>query len=169
MSIEFIIQGNPKPKGRPRFTKSGIAYTDKNTKAAESHVMTLASASMKNTKPYEGPVMIGLDFYMPIPVSYSKEYQAKAKSGQEFPIKHKSHINPDIDNMIKLIMDALNGVCWEDDSQICSITANKLYCQGENPRTEVFISQIRPTPTTPPHEAEGESGGGLEEKGELIG
>jgi len=44
---------------------------------------------------------------------------------------------PDLDNMVKLVKDALTGVFWRDDSQIDALDARK--CYGDMPRTEVFI------------------------------
>ena len=49
----------------------------------------------------------------------------------------------DIDNLIKFVMDSLNGQAYLDDSQICSVSSKKFYCNaGEQPRTEVAIRYI---------------------------
>ncbi len=43
----------------------------------------------------------------------------------------------DVDNAAKAVLDALNGVAWEDDSQVCSLTVAKHY--GTEARTVVQI------------------------------
>lgn len=47
---------------------------------------------------------------------------------------------PDLDNLIKFVKDCLNGVVYQDDSQVFSIQAEKRY--SEDPKTEVFISWV---------------------------
>ena len=49
-------------------------------------------------------------------------------------------VKPDIDNLIKYISDVMNKGFYIDDSQICSIQAEKKY--GDPPRTEVTIQEI---------------------------
>ena len=34
--MRFVIEGKPVPKGRPRFTRKGVAYTPDQTKAFEA-------------------------------------------------------------------------------------------------------------------------------------
>lgn len=44
---------------------------------------------------------------------------------------------PDLDNLVKFAKDCLNGVAWQDDSQVCELEAWKAY--DEKPRTEIII------------------------------
>jgi Holliday junction resolvase RusA-like endonuclease len=46
----------------------------------------------------------------------------------------------DCDNVIKIILDALNGVCYEDDAQICNLKFEKHY--SNLPSVLVEISEI---------------------------
>jgi len=43
----------------------------------------------------------------------------------------------DIDNLMKLVMDAINGIFFEDDGQVCMVMAKKVY--SDVPRTTVTI------------------------------
>ena len=54
------------------------------------------------------------------------------------PVHHTSR--PDIDNLRKLVMDALTGVFWHDDSYVCQGTTIKRY--SAKPRTEIFITKL---------------------------
>lgn len=40
-------------------------------------------------------------------------------------LETKSKLRGDIDNYIKTILDALNGVAWRDDSQVVKVTGIK--------------------------------------------
>lgn len=69
-------------------------------------------------------------FYCPIPASFSKRKRERLRG--QLCLK-----KPDIDNYVKLVCDALNGIAWEDDNVIANMVAVKMY--DEQPRTEVHI------------------------------
>ena len=48
-------------------------------------------------------------------------------------------VKPDIDNLAKLVLDALSGKVYEDDKQVLSISATKRYASDKNPKTEVAV------------------------------
>lgn len=75
-------------------------------------------------------IAITCKFYCPIPTSFSKRKRERLRG--QFCLK-----KPDIDNYIKLVCDALNGIAWEDDNVIANLVAVKIY--DDNPRTEVHI------------------------------
>lgn len=132
--IKFTIDGVPVPKGRPRFARRGkhvMAYTPDKTLQAERQVALIASQHV--AKPLSGAISVSLDFYMPIP---------KATAKSRLPqIENSPHIKrPDADNLAKLVMDALNGLAWNDDSQIANLFITKQY--SENPRTEVSCNTL---------------------------
>jgi len=135
-TIRFEISGVPVPKGRPRFTKTGIAYTPAKTRSAEEAFALLATP-YKPSELITDPIMLSLYFYMPIPQSASKK---KQKDMAGFAVKHVGR--PDLDNLQKMILDSLEGVFWHNDSQIYQINSNKWY--SENPRTIVNIDIDRP-------------------------
>jgi Holliday junction resolvase RusA-like endonuclease len=45
-----------------------------------------------------------------------------------------------LDNVAKLVCDALNGICWADDAQVTSLIAEKEY--GDQPRLDVMITRL---------------------------
>lgn len=75
-------------------------------------------------------IRIQCEFYIPIPSSLSK----KKKTEMDGKLCLKK---PDIDNYVKLVCDALNGIAWEDDNEVAEVYAIKRY--SNNPRTEVSI------------------------------
>ncbi len=119
----------PVAKGRPRFGK-GRTYTPDETKAAERTVAFLSSPHAPD-EPAQGPVTMSLEFVMPLPPSYSKKLW-----GQPHTKK------PDLDNLSKLVMDALGKTkqWWRDDSQVWDLVppTRKRY-QLENEIPGVWI------------------------------
>lgn len=74
-----------------------------------------AKTEMKGQKMYTGPIRVELYLF--------------------FPTKQRR----DLDN-VKALIDAMTGVCWEDDSQIYELVIRK-YHDKENPRVEVMIAK----------------------------
>lgn len=72
--------------------------------------------------------------YKGIPESWTKARKAEAKRGAFLPAK------PDVDNMIKSVLDALNGAAWKDDKQVVCVTASRFY--DDVPRLEVEIEKL---------------------------
>ena len=127
MGVQFIMQGDPVPKGRPRFRICGghvMTFTPPKTKDFEKSLAMAYAAENHIMFDKELPLDVYIEFGMPIPKGTSKKHAAMMAGGQEKHIKR-----PDIDNLVKSVLDALNGVAWEDDSQIISISAHKHYAE----------------------------------------
>jgi Holliday junction resolvase RusA-like endonuclease len=131
--VSFFIPGKPTGKGRPRFTRQGHTYTPAITAAAEKMVASIASDAMikAQRKPRISRCSVHIIATWPVPKSWTKQRQAAALSNDEIPGK------PDLDNIAKLILDALNGVVYEDDVQVCMLTVTKLY--GDTPGCAVIV------------------------------
>jgi Holliday junction resolvase RusA-like endonuclease len=63
----------------------------------------------------------------PIPKSATKASLAAIQAGRILP-KRK----PDIDNVLKVVLDSLNGIAYKDDSQVVMVTGRKIY--GHEPK-----------------------------------
>lgn len=133
-SYTITIPGEPVSKGRPRMTKRGHTYTPKRTVDYERMVQTLFHAEYGSPK-LEGPILLQLDLYFGIPKSRSKAARKRMQQGMERPCKR-----PDLDNCLKAIADALNGVAYKDDSQIVAAVIQKFW--AEEPRAVVTIEEL---------------------------
>jgi Holliday junction resolvase RusA-like endonuclease len=134
--IKLTIQGKPIPKKRPRFARQGKfvrTYSDQadDVKATQLIIKT----QLKGVESLTGAVNLYAWFYMPIPQSTSNRRRSAMISGD---IHHTK--KPDLDNLVKFISDCLNGLAFQDDSQVVNINAVKLY--GEEPRTEIQITEV---------------------------
>lgn len=120
MVIEITVPGAPVGKARPRVTKSGHAYTPEKTRAYEQKVKLCWKQQSGERIPPGAGICVEITAYMPIPGSLSMR-KREALLGEEHLKK------PDLDNIIKAILDALNGCAYGDDSAIWMITASKYY------------------------------------------
>ena len=73
-------------------------------------------------------------FYMPIPSSVPKKELQEYQSGR---LKHPK--KPDVDNLIKLYLDCLDGIIIQGDQKVSLGYCIKLY--SINPRTFIEISE----------------------------
>lgn len=134
----LTILGEPQGKGRPRFTKQGRAYTPKKTAEYEKYIadeyIRQCGESFGN-KPI-GVVIIGR---CKVPKNAPKSVKEKMYAGQIYPTK-----KPDIDNIGKIILDALNGIAYDDDKQIVNYQSLKRYITHptENPHVFVCIREV---------------------------
>ena len=73
---------------------------------------------------------------MPIPKSASKKKRILMESGQ---IKHT--VKPDVDNLVKSVLDACNGVAYSDDNLVTTINAIKIYASDKDLGTYMIITE----------------------------
>lgn len=133
--VTIRIPGDPVAKGRPRATAIGgqaRMYTPATTRAYEQRVAIAAREAMAKAPPMEGALSVSIEITMPIPVSWSKRKQADALAGLVMPTGR-----PDLDNLIKALADACNGIVWRDDAQIVRLMAEQRY--GEQPGAVVSV------------------------------
>ena len=128
--IKFIVPGTPVPKARPRVTRRGT-YTPKKTRAYEQAVYTAWKEQSGVSFPAGAPLVAYIYAHFPIPSSLSKKRQ------QELVGKPHTKQRGDLDNVVKSVLDALNGCAFPDDCVVCRIHAEKDYMA--EPSTEITI------------------------------
>lgn len=134
MTITIRLLGEPVPKGRPRFTRSGHAYTPPSTRAYEEALAYQAAVVMGNRAPLTGPLEVSVLAFMAVPRSWPEQKQAEALNQIVLPTKR-----PDADNFFKIV-DSLNGVVWRDDAQICKAHVLKRY--SDKPRLQIEVREM---------------------------
>lgn len=140
MKVEFVVPGAPYGKGRARVgTIAGKArmFTPEKTMNYESWVAHFAAQAMGRRPLIEEAVVVHMSIKCPVPASWSKKKQADALAGRIFP-KSK----PDIDNVEKIIYDAINNVVWKDDVQVVDVVKRKRY--SDKPGVSVRIDLAVP-------------------------
>lgn len=135
----FRVNGTPRGKARPRFTKHGRAYTPQSTRQYEAEIRdaALQAATRYRWVKTDEPLRVYVCAWFAVPQSFNKEKRAAAESGDLYPTK-----KPDADNIAKCL-DALNDVLWHDDKQVVECTVRKRYCMsGYAPHLTVFVERM---------------------------
>lgn len=117
--LEFDFLVSPIVKKRPRVFKTSYgtkAITPKITKQFENHISFLARKEMKKRDLLTDALKVKIEFFLKKPKS----------SKNEFP-----KVRPDLDNYVKSVFDAFDGIVWKDDGQVCEIEARKLYTEDK--------------------------------------
>ncbi len=136
-SLVVTIPGHAKGKQRPRASGAGgktRLYTPKQTVNAEAWVRQCC-VDQVGSPCLEGPLAVKVGINVAIPQSWSKKKRESAESGTILPTG-----KPDLDNSVKLLCDALNGVLWRDDAQIVDLTVRKSY--GNAPLTVLTVEAV---------------------------
>ena len=121
----FSIDINP--MGAVRMTQAGKFVKD-NAKRYLSYKNVLGYEAKKHFKePLNGPIEMIVVFYMQEP--------KKMPKGRTLPT-----VKPDIDNMVKGVMDSLNKIAWNDDNQVVKVSMTKLY--AKQPRIYIDVSEF---------------------------
>lgn len=133
----FTFEIEPTPQLRPRVSSRGgyvKVYDPPKVKQFKSLLRSLAVHQYARP-PLLGPLSVSLTFYRPVQSSISKTERERRLTNRSKPV-----VKPDVDNYIKSTLDALNGVLWEDDSQIVKLTAEKRY--GEKGKIVITVTQL---------------------------
>lgn len=141
--ITFVVYGIPAPKGsksafpiRRKTGKMGAVVVEGKTERqadwkhrVEAVVQELAA---EGTRMLDGPLQVDVTFYLPRPASAPKARWAPDRK-------------PDIDKLLRALLDPMSGVLIADDARIVRICADKRY--DPTPRAQVGVWQLRDIPT----------------------
>ena len=115
--METYIQLAPRVTERPRLGRRGRVFTPERTLNAEKAIAKAWKRKFGRRKPLDGPVQLEVHF---------------DKHGQTIrvsPHQHRNVLRGDLDNYVKLVSDALNGIAYLDDKQISRVVAT---CDGQH-------------------------------------
>ena len=132
---EFKIPGKVQAKQRPRFSKSGIVYTPKETRVYEDFVRVCYSdyANQYQWEPYDGQLRAEIEVFIQVPKSESKLNKQAKIIGEIRPT-----IKPDCDNLAKSILDSLNGWAYRDDKQVIELSVKKFYAEQSEVKVKLM-------------------------------
>lgn len=138
--VVIFIAGKAISKARARTVNGGMhTYTPKETVKFAKAVREAGSLAMIGHRPFHGSLRADILIVRKIPESWSKKKRRAALDGTLLPIQ-----KPDRDNLDKNILDALEGVVFKNDAQICEGETKKRF--GEEPYVLLEISAVK-TPT----------------------
>src|SRR5437660_9382526 len=120
----IVVYAKPLAKARPRVAlRNGRAhaYTPDKTQHAEWQIRQTWIDEFGIESAVNGAVSVELVAWLAMPKSVPKSRRALSS-----PI-HR----PDVENLAKTVLDALNGVAYQDDAQVVTLTAHKRYLQPD--------------------------------------
>lgn len=133
MALTFTVPGEPIPQPRPRVSTQGgfaRAYVPAKHPVHAYRDAIAAAARVAGAGVHGEPVSVVIDFVWERPKSHMRKSGVKPDA-PALP-------RPDLDNTTKAVLDSLNGVAWEDDSQVQRLVVEKSY--GPEARTTVRIT-----------------------------
>lgn len=116
--ISFFVAGIPQQQGSARaFVVKGRAVVTSDNKRLKPWRTDLTAAMAANvTELQEGPFSVSMEFLMPRPKSIRKLNPPHTKT-------------PDLDKLVRSVLDAGTGIIWRDDSLVTRISAKKRYAE----------------------------------------
>lgn len=135
--MKFSIPGEPVGKGRPRVVHNGHftqTYTPEKTASYENLVKVEFQRQCGIEHFTDEKLKMTVTAYFGLAKGDSKKKRAAKLCGAIRPTK-----KPDADNILKCVADALNGLAYNDDSQIVSAVVEKHY--AEMPHVDVTIEE----------------------------
>lgn len=135
---EFVVEGKPQGKGRPRARVRGgkyaQMYTPSNTREYEKHVQLAYMAAYPHAPRMQGAVKATIIAVFAVPSSLSRKKRAALLHDIWYTKKC------DADNIAKIVLDPLNHLAYDDDSQIAQLYVTKEY--GETEFVKVTLEEL---------------------------
>ena len=127
MIYEFEVVGTIEGKARPRLdVYTGRIYTPQNTRSYEELIRQYFKIKYPRYQTLEGRVAVKIIAYFKPAKNTTKKNRELMLSGALTPIK-----KPDIDNIGKVMLDALNKIAFKDDNQVTKMEIEKVYAEEE--------------------------------------
>lgn len=139
-TVKFVVPGRPTRWQRPgqNLLPNGtvVRFTDPNAVAGKKVIAHYARKAMGLRRPFTGPVVLRVNAIFAIPVSWPPRLIEAARQARVWHVA-----DPDYDQIVKQVMDAVVGICWIDDNQVCGFpNGGKRY--GHPERTEVMLEAL---------------------------
>lgn len=121
---EFFVRGRPIPQGSLKFIKGRPIHV-RATDLALWRADIARNAQETGYRPVSSPIRIHITFILKPPKTVSRQFPT---------------VTPDLDKLVRAVLDGLTGVAYEDDSQVIAIDASKFY--GQNEGAWINIEQL---------------------------
>ena len=130
-SVEFTVPGNAVPWARAG-GHGHIRFTPAPQRSYMGVLRHYASEAMGDKPLFDGPCRLMVVATFQWPKSTPKKVRALGKA--------RKKTKPDLDNLVKIVKDSLNGIVWTDDARVCDERSSKWL--GEKPGLHVWIQEI---------------------------
>tara|TARA_R110000824_G_scaffold135859_1_gene299323 strand:+ start:4 stop:426 length:423 start_codon:yes stop_codon:yes gene_type:complete len=138
--MHLIILGNPRPLKRHRHSRWGTYDPSKKEKDDFARKVK----SEYPDKPLENPLFVTLHFFLKRPKSHYGTGKNSHIVKESSPKEHMT--KPDVDNLIKFVLDSCNEILWTDDRIITILLSRKYYVDDGFSRTEIIVTDLKNEP-----------------------
>lgn len=121
--IEFRADGVPVPQGSMKVINGRVLHSQGSALAVWRSTVAF-SAKLAGAQVLDAPIEVTMVFIMPKPKTVKRLLPT---------------VPPDLDKLIRAVLDALTHICYSDDSQVVSINAHKVY--GASPGVEIRLAE----------------------------
>ena len=130
-ALEVFVPGQAAPQGSKRHVGHGVLVESSKLVKPWRTQVAWTVAQVWRDAPLQGPVRVELTFVMPRPAATPKRRTPPAVK------------KPDVDKLIRAILDALTKVVWRDDSVITELRAIKRLAElTEQPGCLIQVGEI---------------------------
>jgi crossover junction endodeoxyribonuclease RusA len=145
VQVIIDIPGEPVPQGSMVAVAKGIVRHSTQGRARRlpewrTAIADYGAKAMKKQRlrPLPGPLSVEVRFTFPYRKSDYGTGRNEGKLKLTAPFRHS--VRPDLDKLVRAVDDALKGIVWIDDAQVCSMYALKVY--GYNPGVRIVVETI---------------------------
>lgn len=121
--IYFKVEGQPVPQGSMKVINGRVIHSQGSALAAWRAAIGL-EARRAGATPTENPIHLNMVFTMARPKTVKRPFPSVA---------------PDLDKLIRAVLDALTAIAYKDDGQVVEVKARKEY--GDVPGVRVLVSE----------------------------
>jgi Holliday junction resolvase RusA-like endonuclease len=149
VQIRITVPGRPTRWMRPGQGIDGegnaVRYTDPKARAGKAVIAQEARLVYRATRPHLGPVVLCVVAVFAIPKSWPPALRQAAIDGK---VWHTS--DPDLDQLVKQVQDALVGIAYIDDNQVVGYHPNTAKRYGHPERTDIEVFPLNPVDAAKP-------------------
>lgn len=128
------LDGEPQGQPRARFRPGQKPYPDRKQKLAEGEIRRVWQEA-GSPRMIDGPLELRVALRVTRPAGHFKGNGSLSAEGLRNPWPHR--VKPDLDNAIKLICDAFNGLAWHDDVRVVFVSCHRLWAEWPSTRISV--------------------------------
>ena len=121
--IQFFVEGTPIPQGSMKHIGNGRMIHSRATELATWRALIALAAKQAGCTPIDSPIIISMRFQLKRPKTVKRDHPT---------------VPPDLDKLVRGVLDGLTNTAYSDDSQVIDIKASKVY--SETPGVEIEIS-----------------------------
>lgn len=144
-TVSFFVPGTPIPKGSAKafynkhMGRAQVLQDNRDKQKPWASLISVTAQEAFDGSIWTGPLGLSLVFVMPRLKGHFGTGKRFATLKDSAPLHHVS--KPDLDKLIRCVKDALTGIVWEDDSQVCYLSdTSKIY--GDRPGVHVRVWRL---------------------------